>query len=139
MPLAQASYKSDVPINMSREMSITIMNNFGQEIVIKAMNENIELVVPRDPNIVLPSMTSQNISLSSTLDNRTNTRQFNLHFANITLGTANISKSVHLEMWSANRTLGYMIIYKFDAIPQLSSTINRTDGWSLFCPSSKFT
>ncbi|CAF1549867.1 unnamed protein product, partial [Adineta steineri] len=33
-------------------------------------------------------------------------------------------------------TLAYLLIYKFDSKPQLNSSINRIDGWSLFCPSN---
>jgi hypothetical protein len=39
-------------------------------------------------------------------------------------------------MHPLNNTLGYMLIYKFDGIPQLNSSINQINGWSILCPKS---
>jgi hypothetical protein len=36
-----------------------------------------------------------------------------------------------------DQILAYLFIYKFDSSPQLNSSINLIDGWSLFCPSSQ--
>ncbi|CAF3978323.1 unnamed protein product [Rotaria sp. Silwood2] len=136
IPLAAASHKSESITNMSRSLSVTLINNLGQEIPVQAINNTVELIIPRDPNLIFPSMILQNTASTSLSGNLTNNQQFNLHFINTTLSTSNISKSVHFEMLSEDQTRGYMIIYRFDAVPQLNSSINRTDGWSLFCPSN---
>jgi hypothetical protein len=83
-------------------------------------------------------MFMQNVS-SLSIDPLINNRQFNLHFINITQSNSNITVSIHFEMHSLNNTLGYMLIYKFDQIPQLNSSINYIDGWSMLCPRSKKT
>jgi hypothetical protein len=40
-------------------------------------------------------------------------------------------------MHSLDDTLGYMLIYRFDDIPQLNSSINQIDGWSILCPQNR--
>jgi hypothetical protein len=76
-------------------------------------------------------MILQNVtSINSTPHNQL----FNLNYLNI---TSSLSISVHFEMHPLNITLGYLFIYKFDQTPQLNSSINQIDGWTLFCPSSK--
>ena len=32
--------------------------------------------------------------------------------------------------------VSYLLIYRFDGIPQLNSSMNRIDGWTLLCPSA---
>ena len=38
-------------------------------------------------------------------------------------------------MHPLNTTIAYLFIYKFDQTPQLNSSLNTIDGWTLFCPS----
>jgi hypothetical protein len=59
---------------------------------------------------------------------------FNLHYVNI---SSTYAISVHFEIRSLNSSLGYLFIYKFDSSPQLNSSIDQIDGWTLFCPSSE--
>ena len=62
------------------------------------------------------------------LQNVTSRRQlFNFHYVNI---TTILSISVHIEIEPLNSSVGYLLIYKFDQIPQL----NEMDGWTVFCP-----
>jgi hypothetical protein len=104
----------------------------------RSMNElsiqsrSIEIIIPRDPNLVIPSMTLQNVT---SFNSTPHYQIFNLHFVNITFDR---SISLHFEMHPLNTTLGYLFIYKFDSSPQLNSSINQIDGWTLFCPSSEF-
>jgi hypothetical protein len=124
--------------NLSTLLSITFLDENSNEIPVHtSADQAIELLIPRDVNTVVPPMILQNVSIVST-NSSINNRQFNLHFINITQSNTNISVSVHFEMRSFNLSLGYMMIYKFDGIPQLNSLINQIDGWSLMCPSSKW-
>jgi hypothetical protein len=65
---------------------------------------------------------------------------FNLHFVQISATKWNHNRTLALilEMHPLNINLGYLLIYRFDNTPQLNSSINQTDGWSLFCPSGNF-
>lgn len=89
------------------------------------------MIIPRDPNLVIPSMTLQNVSESTSTPHN---QLFNLHFVNI---TTSLPVSVHIEIEPLNINLNYLFIYRFDRSPVLNSLINETDGWTLFCSSSK--
>ncbi|CAF4283193.1 unnamed protein product, partial [Adineta steineri] len=91
-------------------------------------NNPIRMIIPRDPNVLIPSMYLQNVtSTNSTINNLL----FNYHYINI---TSSLPISVHFEIHSLNRSLTYLFIYKLDQTPQLNSSINLIDGWTLFCP-----
>ena len=119
--------------NVSTSLSLNLANEGGQDLIVHSTG--IELIIPRDINLVLPPMALQNVS-SITADH-TNNRQFNLHLVNITQQNPNISVSVHFQLRPLDPNLGYLVIYRFDDIPRLNSSINQTDGWSLLCPSNE--
>ncbi len=125
-PLASADQsKSESNTNLSRSISFSILDQNGNEILIETNSSNpIELIIPRDPNLIIPSMILQNVTSTP------HSQLFNLHYVNI---TNTLPISVHLEIHPLDATIGYLLIYKFDGIPQL----NQSDGWTLFCPSSK--
>jgi hypothetical protein len=126
-------------LNLSNLLSITFFDDNNQEISVQTtVNNSIEFFIPRDVNLIVPPMVIQNVS-SLIVDPLINNRQFNLHFINITQSNSNMSISIHLQMRSLNNSLGYMLIYKFDSIPQLNSSLNNIDGWSMLCPNSKKT
>jgi hypothetical protein len=126
-------------LNLSNLLSITFFDDNNQEISVQTtVNNSIEFFIPRDINLIVPPMVMQNVS-SLIVNPLINNRQFNLHFINITQSNSNMSISIHLQMRSLNNSLGYMLIYKFDSIPQLNSSLNNIDGWSMLCPNSKKT
>ena len=78
-------------------------------------------------------MILQNVTTPDTVPHR---QLFNLHFSNI---TSILPVSVHFEMLSQDTTRGYLFIYRFDTAPQLNSSIQLIDGWTLFCPADTHT
>jgi hypothetical protein len=129
-PLAPADQSQSITnTNLSRSLSLTILDRHGNEVSIQ--NQSIELIIPRDPNLVIPSMALQNVT---SFNSTPHYQLFNLHFVNITFDR---SISVHFEMHPLNTNLVYLLIYKFDTSSQLNSSINQIDGWTLFCPPSK--
>jgi hypothetical protein len=132
-PLASADQSSSQSnTNLSRSISLTILDQNEREVSIQTtLDDPIELLIPRDPNVIIPSMSLQNVmSMNFTFHNQL----FNLHYINI---TSTLTISIHFEIHSLNSTRGYLFIYKFDRSPQLNSSINQIDGWTLFCPSSE--
>ncbi len=127
-----ASYGNFSSTNLSQLVSLSIIDRNGNEISFTANQNNpIQLIIPRDPNVVIPPMNLQNVtSINSTSQNLI----FNLHYINI---TSSLSISVHFEIEPLNTSLAYLFIFKFDQTPLLNSSINLIDGWTLFCPSSK--
>ncbi|CAF1533194.1 unnamed protein product, partial [Adineta steineri] len=124
-----ASYGNFQNTNLSRSISLSIIDQNGNEVSFQAHQDNpIQLIIPRDPNILIPSMYLQNVtSINSTINNLL----FNYHYINI---TSSLPVSVHFEIHSLNKSLAYLFIYKFDQAPQLNSSINLIDGWTMFCP-----
>jgi len=133
-PLASADQSSSQSnTNLSRSISLTVLDRNGNEVSMQTnLTHPIELIIPRDPSLVIPSMTLQNVtSLNSTPHNLL----FNLHFVNI---TNSLAVSVHFEIQPLNTNIGYLFIYKFDTSPILNSSVNQIDGWTLLCPQVSF-
>ena len=115
--------------NLSISVSFSIVDQNGKPISIKTKETNpIEIFIPRDPNLQIPSMILQNVTNLTEHD-----QLFNLHYVNL---TTILSISVHLELRSLNSSLCYLLIYKFDGIPQLNSSLNQIDSWKTICPSN---
>jgi hypothetical protein len=133
-PLASfGSSKSQLAnTNVSTSISLSVVDRNGNEVTIQTNETHpIEIIIPRDPNVVIPSMIIQNVtSTNSTPHNQL----FSLHYMNI---TSVLPISVHIEIHPLDLNLSYLFIYKFDQIPQLNSSISQIDGWTLFCPLSK--
>ncbi|CAF1071686.1 unnamed protein product [Adineta steineri] len=128
-PLASTGNSQNT--NLSTSLSFTILDQNGNEISIPSNNKHmIELIIPRDSNLIIPPMTLQNISSFNSTPHR---QLFNLHFIDI---TSVVSISIHFEMHPLDTSLAYLLIYKFDSSPQLNSTMKQIDGWSLLCPSN---
>jgi hypothetical protein len=118
--------------NMSTAVSLSVFDLNGNDVPIQANSDNpIQIIIPRDPSLIISSMILQNV----TSTNATPSNQlFNLQYINI---TTVLSISVHFEIRPLNISLGYLFIYKFDQSPQLNSSVNQIDGWTVLCPSSK--
>lgn len=124
-----ASSGSYPQTNLSTSISLSLFDRDGNEILIETSTEQlIELIIPRDPNILIPAMTFQNVT---SLQNYN--RAFHYHFVNITRND-NLTASFHFEMSSHDHNRSYWFIFKFDDVPQFNQSI---DGWTLFCPESK--
>ncbi|UJR16672.1 hypothetical protein I4U23_003572 [Adineta vaga] len=125
-----ASYgKSQSHTNLSTSISVTILDENEREVPIEIISNNfIEIIIPRDPNLTIPSMSLHDvISMNST----NHQQLFYLHYINI---TTSLPISVHVEIHPLKSNISYLLIYKYDGIPQLNSSINQIDGWRLLCP-----
>jgi hypothetical protein len=132
--LAVADRSATAPnTNVSRSISFSILDRNGNEVDIKTDSSHpIEIIIPRDENLLVPPMILQNVTSLSLV---AHAQIFNLHFVN--LSTLVSSFSIHLQLRPLNSNLSYLLIYKFDQSPRLNSSINDIDGWSLLCPSSQ--
>jgi hypothetical protein len=119
--------------NMSTSISLSLIDQNGADIPIHATaDQPIELMIPRDPNLIVPSFQLQNLS-SITKHNRT----FNLHFINLTRNNQ-LPVAVHLHVHPLDRTRAYWLIYRFDTAPLINASTRLIDGWTLLCPHSQF-
>jgi hypothetical protein len=95
--------------------------SFGNSKSQTNLSHPIEILIPRDPNLIISPMILQNIIPIP------HNQLFNLQYVNI---TSIQPISVHFELLPLNASLAYLFIYKFDQTPRL----NEMDGWTLFCP-----
>ncbi|UJR18137.1 hypothetical protein I4U23_005037 [Adineta vaga] len=115
--------------NLSRLISFSLLDQNQNELFIETNeNQSIEIIIPRDPNLIIPSMISQNVTSMNSIHHNL---LFHYHYLNI---TSTHPISIHWQIEPLNISVAYLFIYKFDQIPQLNSSINEIDGWTLFCP-----
>ena len=115
--------------NLSTSISLALFDQNGNEIPFQTNSDHpIQIIIPRDPNLHIPSWILQTAVSSP------HNQLFNFHYINI---TSPMNISVHWEIQPLNLTIAYLFIYKFDRVPQLNSSINLIDGWTILCPSSK--
>jgi len=124
----------DSNTNLSRSVSLSLLNqNNGNEILLSInTNQSIHFFIPRDPNMIISKMNLQNVT---SMNSSSYHLIFNYHYINI---TTSLSISVHIDIQPSDPTVSYLFIYKFDEKPQLNSSLQIIDGWTLFC-SSKLT
>ncbi|CAF3684254.1 unnamed protein product [Adineta steineri] len=115
--------------NVSTSISLSVVDRNGNEVIIKTNKTHpIEIIIPHDLNLIIPSMIIQNVtSINSTFHNQS----FSFHYINI---TNTLPISAHIEIHPLETNISYLFIYKFDQIPQLNTSINQIDGWTVFCP-----
>ena len=132
-PLAPAgNSRSLAHTNLSTSLTLSLLGPDGNELAVHSdLERPIELIIPRDPNVVIPEMALQDVT---SLNASPHKLIFNLHFFNI---TTTLPVSVHLEMRPLDAARGYLLIYRFDSVPQLNSSVHLIDGWTPFCPSSE--
>jgi hypothetical protein len=124
--------------NLSRSISLTILDRQGIELPIQtANNESIELIIARDPNRIVPSMHLQNV----TRTNRTSHKLiFNLHYIDLQRSKMHVNQTcaVHIEFGWINTNMSYVLVYRFEQVPQLNTSTMNIDGWTSICSSCKF-
>ncbi|CAF1470524.1 unnamed protein product [Adineta ricciae] len=132
-PLASAdTLQRQTHTNLSTSVSLTVLDHNGKEISLPTtLTYPYRLIIPRDPKLIIPSMTTQNVT---SFNNIPHNFLFNLHHTNIQQSN-NLTVSVHIEMKPRNPKLAYLFIYRFDQPPQLNSTVRQIDDFSVFCPS----
>jgi hypothetical protein len=133
-PLASAANKNRIQsnTNLSTSLALSVLDENGNDMAISTNRSHpIELFILRDPNVIIPAMSLQNVTAT---DASPQNNVFHLHFNNI---TSPLPVSVHFEMRPLNTSLAYLFIYRFDGAPQLNSSVQLIDGWTLFCPRSE--
>ena len=133
--LAVADRSATAPnTNLSRSISFAILDRDGNDVAVATnTSQLIEIIIPRDENLLVPPMILQNVTSLSLIPHA---QTFNLHFVNLSAMTA--SFSIHLQLRPISSNLSYLLIYKYDQPPRLNSSINYMDGWTLFCSSDLY-
>jgi hypothetical protein len=137
-PLAVAdSSQSKSNTNLSRSISLSILDVDGNEIALATtLMYPYRFIIPRDPTLIIPPMTPQNVTAFNTSSSFHHLLLFNLHYVYLDQSDY-LTKAVHIEMRPNNHSLAYLVIFRFDQPPQLNSSLRHIDGFSLFCPASE--
>jgi hypothetical protein len=111
--------------NLSRSVSFSILDENNDELSIETtVDHSIELIIPRDRNLLLPPMSLQDVT---SINNSSENQLFDLNYINI---KSLLSISVHFQIRPWNTELDYLFISKFDYL----NSIDQIDGWSILCP-----
>lgn len=127
-PMASFGNSQSQPnTNLSTSISLEVFDENGNDISSKInLTKPIELIIPRDSNVEIPQMILQNVtSFDFTADNQS----FNYHYINI---TNDFSISIHINIGPLDENLTYLLISKFDQLPQW----NDFDQWTILSPSN---
>ena len=92
------------------------------------VNERIGFFIPRDPNLFIPMMISQN----ATEKNGENLF-FNYHQVHLPSKNPNLTFAIHLEVHPMAENISYFVIHQFDRQPEFQSI----DNWTVFCPAGQ--
>ena len=89
--------------NLSTSVSLSILDRNGNEVSIQTnLSHPIEIIIPRDVNLIIPEMILQNVtSMNVTPHNQL----FHLHYLNI---TTSLPISIHFEIEPLNTSLAYL-------------------------------
>jgi hypothetical protein len=119
-----ASYGNYINTNLSRSISLSITDQNQNDIFVDTHFSNpIEIIIPRDPNAIIPPMILQNVT--------DHNESFYMKFIDINQNV-NVTTSIHFEIQPLSENLSYLFIYQFDH----SINFNQLDGSSLLCSSS---
>jgi hypothetical protein len=122
---------------MSRSVSLSLFDADGTTLSVNNLSSPIKITIPRDSNLILPPMTLENITGQTVSTTANNNRQFSLYYVNVTSPSPSLTLSATFEFKSDNAALGFMVIFRFDAIPILNSSMNQTNGYQVFCPAGE--
>lgn len=117
--------------NLSRSISLSLVDANDNEMSVRTnSSQPIEVIVPRDPQLLVAPMAVQDVTAMNSTSRQS---LFQLHVVDL---SSVLPVSVHWEIEPVNSSLAYLLVYRFDGIPQLTGSINAIDGWTLLCPAS---
>ena len=120
-PLATVGSTRSTNTNLSTSLTLSVLDGSGNEQVIHTDPDHpIELIIPRDPNAIIPPMVMQNVTNPHIAPHR---QLFNLHFSNI---TSILPVSVHFEMLSKTQLVA--TCSSTDSTQPLSSTARSSSS-----------
>ena len=114
--------------DLSRSLSISILDQNGNAVSIATNYSHlIEMIIPRDPNMIIPPMILQNVTSLN--------QSFHMKLINLKQiqSNENVTISVHFQIHPSEKNLSYLFIHQFDRTIQF----DHADGLILFCPWSK--
>lgn len=109
-------------------MSLSLLDRHGNAVQIEGNDRYVtEIIIPRDPNIIIPPMTEQNVTFLN--------QSFHIKLMDLKEIQPDEDQtiSIHFEIHPFEKNLSYVFIYQFDR----SIQSDHVDGLILFCPLSE--
>jgi len=122
---------------MSRSISLTLSFPNGTTIPVNNLPSPIQIIIPHDPSLILPPMTFENVTDQTPITGPNNNPQFSLYYTNVTSPGQGLTLSITFEFKSEDPTVAILLIYRYDAIPILNTSMNQIDGYQILCPAGK--
>lgn len=112
--------------NLSRSISLSVFDADGKRVRLTTKkDEPFEIIIPRDPSLIIPTMFRENVTQMETNDTMNGRRFFKYQQAQL-----QEMSSIHLELHPLNIDLSYLFVYYFD------QSMQKIDGWAIFSPES---
>jgi len=121
--------KNESFIGFSYGISLSFLDQYGNEITVKNAIQPIQMYIPRDPSLYNNEYLLVNVSSNLNISNDSQILP-NAIFIYAT------NASIHIQIQPNNTNIGYLILLKFDSSPILTSTKMSYDFWTLLCPNS---
>ena len=114
-------------IGTSALQGLSIYDDNLNEISIVESSIPIDIIIPRDPNLTVPSFQYVNATSFGLMANN----QYLPNCLNITIGNV----SLHIEIKPFNFNIGYIVIMKLGYTPIVNSTYADYTSFKIICPS----
>lgn len=118
-------------IGFSYSIGLSFLDQDGNEIVVNNMREPIEMLIPRDPNLLNNHYLLVNVSDNSSTS-ISNASQI-LRNAFVIYPT---NASLHIQIKPDNESVGYLTLIKLGSSPILDTLTKMYDFWHILCPNS---
>ena len=112
--------------NLSRSISLSLLDVDGKRIRLTTRKDDpFELIIPRDPALIIPTMFRHNVTQMETNDTSDARRFFEYYQVQL-----KAMSSINLELHPLNINLSYLFVYHFHP------SLQKIQGWTIFSPQS---
>ena len=101
------------------------------KISLEQNDQPIEIIIPRDPNMLIKQIFTPNITQINSNLNQSNVYLFRIEFHR----DLHFSNSFHLQLHPPTNNISYLLFHRFDRQP-ISSFHSFNHQWTLLCPQS---
>jgi hypothetical protein len=122
-------------VGTSKTVSVSFFQSNSQALTVQGLSTPISIWIPRTSNDTIPAYQSLTAAYAASLQCANSDVFLQNTF------TISTKSSIHIQFKPSNlnANIGYLMLLKFGAVPQLSSSSAIYDYWQLFCPSETVT
>lgn len=121
--------RNETFIGYSYGLSLSFLDQNGNELAIKNTLRPIQVYIPRDPNLLNNDYKYVNVSYYTNTSNDSQILPNGLYIYAT-------NASLHIQIKPTNSSVGYLVLIKFGSSPILTSSTQIYDNWTVLCPNS---